>query len=162
MKGHHVPRRAGWDCHGLPVELEVEKRLGFSGKGDIEAYGIAEFNARCRESVQEHVDEFVRLTERMALLGRLRRRLLDDERRRTSRASGGRSRQIFDQGLLVQDHRVTPYCPRCGTGLSDHEVAQGYYDGDRPRRLRPLPAHQRAATPSGRGAAGLDDDARGR
>src|SRR5438270_3239174 len=65
MKGFSVPRRAGWDCHGLPVELEVEKRLGFSGKSDIERYGIAEFNARCRESVQEHVGEFVKLTERM-------------------------------------------------------------------------------------------------
>jgi isoleucyl-tRNA synthetase len=63
MKGFHVPRRAGWDCHGLPVELEVEKALGFKGgKQDIENYGVAEFNQRCRESVQEHVDEFVRLT----------------------------------------------------------------------------------------------------
>ena len=66
MKGFHVPRRAGWDCHGLPVELEVEKKLGFKGgKQDIEDYGVAEFNQRCRESVQEHVDEFVRMTERM-------------------------------------------------------------------------------------------------
>ena len=66
MKGYSVPRRAGWDCHGLPVELEVEKRLGFTrGKQEIEDYGVAEFNARCRESVQEHVGEFSRLTERM-------------------------------------------------------------------------------------------------
>src|SRR3954468_19679082 len=65
MKGYSVPRRAGWDCHGLPVELAVEKELGFNGKQDIEAYGVAEFNARCRESVLRHVDEFERLTERM-------------------------------------------------------------------------------------------------
>jgi isoleucyl-tRNA synthetase len=127
MKGFNVPRRGGWDCHGLPVELEVEKRLGFSGKQDIEAYGIAEFNARCRESVQEHVDEFVRLTERMAYWVDF------DAAYWTMNASYVESvwwslKQIFDKGLLVQDHRVTPYCPRCGTGLSDHEVAQGYYD----------------------------------
>src|SRR5206468_9847621 len=128
MKGFHDPRRAGWDCHGLPVELEVEKRLGFTGgKKDIEAYGIAEFNARCRESVQEHVDEFSRLTERMGYWVDL------DEAYWTMNAPYVESvwwslKQIFDKGLLVQDHRVTPYCPRCGTGLSDHEVAQGYYD----------------------------------
>ena len=128
MKGYHVPRKAGWDCHGLPVELEVEKRLGFTGgKSDIEAYGIAEFNARCRESVEEHVDEFGRLTERMGYWVDL------DDAYWTMNAPYVESvwwslKQIYDKGLLVQDHRVTPYCPRCGTGLSDHEVAQGYYD----------------------------------
>jgi isoleucyl-tRNA synthetase len=127
MKGFHVPRRAGWDCHGLPVELEVEKRLGFSGKQDIESYGIAEFNARCRESVQEHVGEFVKLTERMGYWVDL------DQAYWTMNTTYVESvwwslKQVFDKGLLVQDHRVTPYCPRCGTGLSDHEVAQGYYD----------------------------------
>ena len=65
MKGYHVPRKAGWDCHGLPVELQVERELGLNGKKDIEAYGIAEFNARCRASVERHVDEFEKLTERM-------------------------------------------------------------------------------------------------
>jgi isoleucyl-tRNA synthetase len=128
MKGHHVPRRAGWDCHGLPVELEVEKRLGFTrGKQQIEEYGVAEFNARCRESVQEHVDEFSRLTERMAYWCDLEGAYW------TMNPAYIESvwwslKQIFDRGLLVQDHRVTPYCPRCGTGLSDHEVAQGYYE----------------------------------
>jgi isoleucyl-tRNA synthetase len=127
MKGFNVPRRAGWDCHGLPVELEIEKRLGFTGKQDIEAYGIAQFNARCRESVQEHVDEFVRLTERMAYWVDF------DAAYWTMNASYVESvwwslKQIFDKGLLVQDHRVTPYCPRCGTGLSDHEVVWGYDD----------------------------------
>jgi isoleucyl-tRNA synthetase len=128
MKGFHVPRRAGWDCHGLPVELEVEKRLGFTrGKQQIEEYGVAAFNARCRESVQEHVGEFVKLTERMAYWVDF------DQAYWTMNTPYVESvwwslKQIFDKGLLVQDHRVTPYCPRCGTGLSDHEVAQGYYE----------------------------------
>jgi isoleucyl-tRNA synthetase len=128
MKGQHVPRRAGWDCHGLPVELEVEKRLGFTrGKQEIEEYGVAEFNQRCRESVQEHVGEFSRLTERMGYWVDL------DEAYWTMNPQYIESvwwslKQVYDRGLLVQDYRVTPYCPRCGTGLSDHEVAQGYYE----------------------------------
>jgi isoleucyl-tRNA synthetase len=126
MNGWRVPRRAGWDCHGLPVELEVEMELGFSGKGDIEAYGVAEFNARCRESVQRHVDEFVRMTERMGYWVDF------DAAYWTMSPAYIESvwwslQQIHRAGLLVEDHRVTPYCPRCGTGLSDHEVAQGYY-----------------------------------
>jgi isoleucyl-tRNA synthetase len=125
MQGRHVPRKAGWDCHGLPVELAVEKELGFSGKQDIEAYGIAEFNARCRESVQRHVDEFEKLTTRMAYWCDL------GDAYWTMQPSYIESvwwslKQIYDKGLLVQDYRVAPYCPRCGTGLSDHEVAQGY------------------------------------
>ncbi len=125
MKGYFVPRRAGWDCHGLPVELAVEKELGFSGKEQIEAYGIAEFNARCRESVQRHVAEFEAMTERMGYW------VDTDSAYWTMHSSYVESvwwslKQIFDKGLLVEDYRVTPYCPRCGTGLSDHEVAQGY------------------------------------
>ena len=125
MKGYHVPRIAGWDCHGLPVEIAVEKELGFSGKPDIERYGVAEFNARCRESVLRHVDEFSVMTRRMGYWVDF------DEAYWTMDASYVESvwwslKQVFDKGLLVEDHRVTPYCPRCGTGLSDHEVAQGY------------------------------------
>jgi isoleucyl-tRNA synthetase len=125
MRGRHVPRKAGWDCHGLPVELAVEKELGFSGKQDIEAYGVAEFNARCRESVLRHVDEFERMTTRMGYWVDM------GDAYRTMDTSYVESvwwslKQIADKGLLVEDHRVAPYCPRCGTGLSDHEVAQGY------------------------------------
>jgi isoleucyl-tRNA synthetase len=125
MKGHHVPRIAGWDCHGLPVEIAVEKQLGFSGKPDIEAYGVAEFNAKCRASVLEHVDEFEVLTERMGYWVDF------DKAYWTMDSDYVQSvwwslKQIFNAGKLVQDHRVTPYCPRCGTGLSDHELAQGY------------------------------------
>ena len=125
MKGYFVPRQAGWDCHGLPVELAVERELGFSGKQDIEDYGIAEFNARCRESVLRHVDEFTQMSKRMAFW------VDTDQAYWTMNPEYIESvwwslKTIFDSGLLVQDHRVAPYCPRCGTGLSDHELAQGY------------------------------------
>ncbi len=125
MQGRSVPRRAGWDCHGLPVELAVEKELGFTGKGDIEAYGVAAFNAKCRESVVRHVDEFERMTRRMGYWVDMASAY------RTMDASYVESvwwslKQVADKGLLVEDHRVAPYCPRCGTALSDHEVAQGY------------------------------------
>src|SRR6185437_9410837 len=125
MKGRYVARRAGWDCHGLPVELAVEKELGFTGKADIEKYGIAEFNAQCRAEVQRNVDQFTAMSERMGYWADY------DNAYWTMKSSFIESvwwalKRIFDQGLLVEDHRVAPYCPRCGTGLSDHEVAQGY------------------------------------
>ncbi|MFG3690288.1 isoleucine--tRNA ligase [Micromonospora sp. NPDC047740] len=125
MKGFHVPRKAGWDCHGLPVELAVEKELGFTGKQDIEAYGIAEFNAKCRESVTRHTDAFAELTERMGYWVDM------DDAYRTMDPHYVESvwwslKQIFDQGLLVEDFRVAPWCPRDQTALSDHELAQGY------------------------------------
>jgi len=125
MKGYHVPRKAGWDCHGLPVELAVEKELGFSGKRDIEAYGVAEFNARCRESVHRHVGAFAEMTERMGYWVDLSQAYWTMDREYVESVWWS-LKQIFDKGLLVQDHRVAPYCPRCGTGLSDHELAQGY------------------------------------
>ncbi|MDT0264987.1 isoleucine--tRNA ligase [Streptomyces sp. DSM 44915] len=125
MRGYHVTRKAGWDCHGLPVELAVEKELGFTGKQDIEAYGIAEFNAKCRESVTRHTDAFDELTRRMGYWVDLpgAYRTMDPEYIESVWWS---LKQIFEKGLLVQDHRVAPWCPRCETGLSDHELAQGY------------------------------------
>ena len=125
MKGKQVIRKAGWDCHGLPVEIAVEKALGFTGKGDIEKYGIAAFNEKCRDSVQGHVDEFTSMTRRMGFWVDF------DEAYWTMSPEYVESvwwslQQIWQKGLLVQDHRVAPYCPRCGTGLSDHELAQGY------------------------------------
>ncbi|MGV8910911.1 MAG: isoleucine--tRNA ligase, partial [Propionicimonas sp.] len=127
MQGYHVERKAGWDCHGLPVELAIEKELGFNGKPDIEAYGVEAFNARCRESVTRHVDEFAELTTRMGYWVDL------DKAYRTMDPSYVESvwwalKQIHSKGLLVEDYRVAPYCPRCGTTLSDHELAQGYED----------------------------------
>lgn len=127
MKGFHVERRAGWDCHGLPVEIEVEKELKFNGKKDIEAFGIAEFNAKCRESVLRHVDAFTQMTERMGYW-------VDFENAYWTmdpnyiESIWWSLKQIHNKGLLVEDYRVSPYCPRCGTGLSDHELAQGYRD----------------------------------
>jgi isoleucyl-tRNA synthetase len=123
MQGYYVPRRAGWDCHGLPVEVAVERALGFTDKHDIEAYGIAEFNVRCRESVLRHVDAFADFTERMGYWTDL------DHAYWTMDASYIESvwwslKEIFARGLLVQDLRISPYCPRCGTPLSDHEMGQ--------------------------------------
>ncbi len=127
MKGHHVARMAGWDCHGLPVELAVEQELGFTGKPDIEAYGIAEFNAKCRESVLRNVGAFETMSQRMGYWADYANpyRTMDPS---YIESVWWALKQIFDQGLLVEDFRVSPYCPRCGTGLSDHEVAQGYED----------------------------------
>lgn len=125
MRGYHVARKAGWDCHGLPVELAVEKELGFNGKKDIEAYGIAEFNAKCRESVTRHTDAFAELTTRMGYWTDL------DDAYRTMDPEYVESvwwslKEIFNKGLLIQDYRVSPWCPKDETGLSDHELAQGY------------------------------------
>ena len=123
MQGFHVPRRAGWDCHGLPVEVAVEKELGLAAKPDIEAYGIAEFNARCRESVLRHVDAFTRLTTRMGHWTDLSAayQTMDPAYIESVWWS---LKEIFSRGLLVRELRVSPYCPRCGTALSDHELGQ--------------------------------------
>jgi isoleucyl-tRNA synthetase len=127
MRGYHVPRRAGWDCHGLPVELAVEKELGFTSKGDIERYGIAEFNAACRESALRNVSAFAAMTERMGYWVDLDEAYLTMAPRYVESVWWS-LKTIYDKGLLVEDHRVTPYCPRDETPLSDHEVAQGYED----------------------------------
>ena len=127
MCGYSVDRKGGWDCHGLPVEIEVEKQLGITSKEDIERYGIAEFNARCRESVFEFLEEWNRLTERIGFWIDLddAYRTLDND---YVESVWWALRQIWDKGLLEEGHRVVPYCPRCGTALSSHEVAQGYRD----------------------------------
>ncbi len=123
MKGHHVPRTAGWDCHGLPVEVAVEKELGLSSKHEIEKYGVAEFNARCRESVLRHVDAFEELTDRMGYWTDLSGayRTMDTAYIESVWWS---LKVIFEKGLLVRDFRISPYCARCGTPLSDHEMGQ--------------------------------------
>ncbi len=123
MQGFHVPRRAGWDCHGLPVEVAVEKELGFTGKRDIEDYGIAEFNARCRESVLKYVDAWLAMSLRMGYWADT------DHAYRTMDASYVESvwwslKAVFEAGLLARDFRISPYCPRCGTPLSDAELGQ--------------------------------------
>lgn len=127
MKGFNVPRKAGWDCHGLPVELAVEKELGFNGKQDIEKYGIAQFNEKCRESVLKYVGAFGDMTTRMGYWVDMDQAYWTMDENYIDSVWWSLKR-IFDKGLLVQDYRVSPYCPRCGTGLSDHELAQGYED----------------------------------
>jgi isoleucyl-tRNA synthetase len=127
MRGHYVPRKAGWDCHGLPVELEVEKELGFHNKHDIERYGIAEFNAKCRESVLRYIDEWNELTERIGFW-------VDTDDAYYTLANDyiesvwWSLKQVWDKGLLVEGNRVVPYCTRCGTALSSHELSLGYED----------------------------------
>jgi isoleucyl-tRNA synthetase len=131
MCGYRVPRKAGWDCHGLPVEIEVEKQLGIKSKQEIEEYGIDKFNARCRESVFEYVEEWNRLTERIGFWIDLDDPYvtLDDDYIESVWWS---LRQLWDKGRLYEGHKVVPYCPRCGTALSSHEVALGYKDVEDP------------------------------
>jgi isoleucyl-tRNA synthetase len=127
MQGRFVPRMAGWDTHGLPVEIEAEKKLGISGKREIEAIGIARFNEVCRESVLQYTGEWERFSARIGYW-------LDYSRPYvTYHADYIESvwwlvKQIADRGLVYRGHKILPYCPRCGTGLSSHEVAQGYRD----------------------------------
>ncbi len=127
MHGYYIPRIAGWDTHGLPIELEVEKELGFSGKGQIEQYGVEEFNKRCRESVFKYVEDWNSLTERIAYWVDL------DNAYKTMDNTYIESvwwafKQIWDKDLVYQGYKVTPHCPRCGTTLSSHEVALGYQE----------------------------------
>jgi isoleucyl-tRNA synthetase len=125
MKGHSVRRKGGWDCHGLPVELEIERELGLNSKADIEAYGIEEFNRRCRESVMRYVGTWEELTERIGFWVDLddAYRTMDPE---YVDALWWALKTLWDRDLIFSDFRVAPYCGRCGTGLSDAEVAQGY------------------------------------
>ncbi len=127
MRGYRVPRKGGWDTHGLPVELEIEKELGLKSKPEIEEYGIAAFNEKCKASVSRYVEEWTRLSERIAFWA-------DYENPYVTYDNGYIEtcwwifKQMWDHGLVYQDHRVTPHCPRCGTSLSDHEVSLGYQD----------------------------------
>jgi isoleucyl-tRNA synthetase len=138
MRGYRVPRKAGWDCHGLPVELEIERELGLSSKAEIEAYGIAEFNSRCRESVFRYVEDWNRLTERIGFWIDL-----DDPyvtlTNEYIESVWWSLRRIWDDGRLYEGHKVVPYCPRCGTALSSHEVALGYKDVEDPAVYVKLP-----------------------
>jgi isoleucyl-tRNA synthetase len=127
MRGFHVPRRGGWDTHGLPVELEVEKQLGFTGKQDIEKYGIAAFNKKCRESVFTYINEWQRFSERMGYwVDQAKAYFTFDASYMESLWSV--FKKVSDDGRLYKDYRVVPWCPVCGTALSSHELAQGYED----------------------------------
>jgi isoleucyl-tRNA synthetase len=131
MRGRYVERKGGWDCHGLPVETQVEKQLGFNSKADIEAYGIAEFNAKCRESVFEYLEDWDRLTERIGYWVDLEHayRTLEPD---YIESVWWALKTMWDRGLLYEGHKVVPYCARCGTALSSHEVSEGYEDVEDP------------------------------
>ena len=127
MQGYHVPRKGGWDTHGLPVELEVEKQLGLKSKKEIEQYGIAKFNEECRKSVWKYVDEWGQFTDRMGYW-------VDGNNPYVTyhnsyiEALWGVLSHVEKRNLLYKDYKVLPWCPRCGTALSSHELAQGYQD----------------------------------
>jgi isoleucyl-tRNA synthetase len=127
MQGYQVSRKAGWDTHGLPVEIEVEKRLGLSSKKEIEDYGIERFNEQCRESVFSYEREWRRLTERIGYWIDMDNPYvtLDNDYIETV---WWILKQYFEAGLIYEGHKILPYCPRCGTPLASHEVAQGYRD----------------------------------
>ncbi|MDP9383810.1 MAG: isoleucine--tRNA ligase [Actinomycetota bacterium] len=131
MRGHLVERKGGWDCHGLPVEIAVERELGFTSKDDIERYGIAEFNQRCRESVFTLLDEWNALTERIGYWVDLEDpyRTLDNA---YVESVWWALKQLWEKELLYEGNKVVPYCPRDGTALSSHEVAQGYREVEDP------------------------------
>ncbi len=125
MRGRRVPRKGGWDTHGLPVELEVERELGLRSKADIERYGIAAFNRQCRESVMRYVEQWEDMTDRVGFWIDL------SDAYRTYTPEYIEScwwifKTLWDQGLIYEARRTTPHCPRCETSLSSHEVAQGY------------------------------------
>jgi isoleucyl-tRNA synthetase len=127
MKGFYAPRIAGWDTHGLPVELEVEKKLGISSKPQIEEYGITKFNLKCKESVFNYLKNWDSMTERIGYWCDMQNPYItmDDKYIETGWWT---IKQLWDKGLIYQGYRVTPHCPRCGTSLSSHEVALGYQD----------------------------------
>ncbi len=127
MQGYRVERKAGWDTHGLPVELEVEKELGLNSKAKIEEYGIEKFNAKCRESVFRYKKEWDELTERIGYWLDLENPYITFKNEYIESVWWILS-QYSKRGLIYKGFRVVPYCPRCGTGLSSHEVAQGYED----------------------------------
>ena len=127
MRGAFVLRRGGWDCHGLPVEIEVEKQLGFSGKDQIEKFGVAEFNARCRKSAFDYIQDWERMTERIGFWVDLKTAYVTYENEYIE-SVWWILKQFWDKGLIYQGFKVVPYCARCGTPLSDHEVSLGYQD----------------------------------
>jgi len=127
MKGYYAPRKAGWDTHGLPVELEIEKRLGFTSKCQIEEYGIAKFNKLCSESVFSYLKEWDSMTERIGFWLDLEHAYKTLENTYIE-SCWWALKQLWDKKLIYQGYKVTPHCPRCGTSLSSHEVALGYKD----------------------------------
>ena len=127
MKGEDVFRKAGWDTHGLPVELEVEKMLGLDGKPQIEEYGVEPFIKQCKESVWKYLSEWTEMSDRLGFWADMENPYITYHNNYIE-SEWWALKQIWDKGLLYKGHKIVPYCPRCGTALSSHEVAQGYKD----------------------------------
>ena len=127
MQGYDVLRKAGWDTHGLPVELEVERLLGLDGKEQIEQYGVEDFIKECKKSVWKYKDEWERMSDRVGFWADMENPYVTYENEYIESVWWS-LKQISDKGLLYKGHKVVTYCPRCGTALSSHEVAQGYQD----------------------------------
>ncbi|HEX2945451.1 MAG TPA: isoleucine--tRNA ligase [Clostridia bacterium] len=127
MKGYDVLRKAGWDTHGLPVELEVEKLLGINGKPQIEKYGVEPFIQKCKESVWKYKHEWEEISDRVGFWADMEDPYITYNNTYIE-SEWWALKQIWDKGLLYKGHKIVPYCPRCGTSLSSHEVAQGYKD----------------------------------
>ena len=125
MRRLHVPRKAGWDTHGLPVEVEVEKELKISGKQQIEQYGIEAFVRKCMDSVFRYTDVWEELTDRIGFWIDLPKAYVTYHKSYVESVWWS-LRQLHKQGLLYQGHKILPWCPRCRTALSSHEVGQGY------------------------------------
>jgi isoleucyl-tRNA synthetase len=136
MKGFFAPRVGGWDTHGLPVELEVEKKLGLANKTQIEEYGIGRFNEKCKESVQGYLKNWNAMTERIAYWCDLEHPYVTMDNQYIETV-WWTLKQLWDKGLIYQGYKVTPHCPRCGTSLSSHEVAQGYEENTEDPSLYP-------------------------
>ena len=127
MKGYRVIRKAGWDTHGLPVELEIEKKLGISGKEQIEEYGVENFVKECKESVFKYVHIWEEMTNKVGFWVDMKNPYITYDNKYIESVWWA-LKELWQKGLLYQGHKVMPYCPRCGTALSSHEVAQGYKD----------------------------------
>lgn len=127
MQSYHVPRRAGWDTHGLPVELQIEKKLGLTSKKQIEEYGVAKFNKECKDSVFTYIKDWEDFTDRIGYWVDKKQAYYTFDNTYIEKLWGIVGK-INDRGLLYKDYRIVPWCPRCGTGLSSHELAQGYMD----------------------------------
>ncbi len=159
MRGDRVPRKGGWDTHGLPVEIEVEKQLGLKSKRDVEAYGVEEFNRKCRESVFRYVAEWERMTDRIGFWVDTEHAYVTFHKEYVESA-WWIFKRLWDNDLVYRDFRVTPHCPRCETSLSSHEIAQGYEENtpDPGVTLRfRLPADAAARWPDRAGALHLAD-----
>jgi len=131
MKGYHVPRKAGWDTHGLPVELEVEGSLHLTSKAQIEEYGVARFNNHCRQSAFKYIKEWEDMTERLGCWLDMKHPYITLDNNYIE-SCWWIIKKLWNKGLVYQGYKVTPHCPRCGTSLSSHEVALGYEEADDP------------------------------